>query len=53
MIGRLLSVLIVLFGAWVGMMLPSTTVATVLLLALSAMCIGMGVERAREVRGRS
>lgn len=38
-------VLVIAFGAWVGTMCPAPTVALVLLLALSAMCIGMSVER--------
>lgn len=53
MIRSLLSIVVVLFGAWVGMMLPAPTVAFVLLLALSAMCIGMGVERAQLSRGQA
>lgn len=50
MLRSILSILIVLFGLWVGLMLPGVTVAFVLLCALAGMCTGLAFDRARTAR---
>lgn len=49
----MIRVLVILFGAYVGSICPAPTVALVLLLTLSAMCIGLGIERAKRTQGEA